>query len=177
MNETSKQIELTFRREDFEELYFTNKQESIFFNKDIKPTFITLIVFLAAFVISLFYFLMKNELIAIPIIFSILSLASLFIYIKKAIPIIKWKEQVIAFIEALAKIKKHTISLSEESLTIIQDSQTTISKWITFSKATINDESVMLFGNDNYVFPKKSMNLRDYEHLKAFISSRFQNGL
>ena len=177
MNEPGKHIELTFRRQDFEELYFVNKQESIFLNKAIKPTFITFLVFLGIFLISLCYSILKNEFIVIPVIFSVLSLIYFFVYLKLSIPIIKWKKQVINFIDALAKIKKHTISLSEESLNMNQDSETIISRWVSFSKATINDEAIMLFGNDNYVFPKKSMNLRDYEYLKTFISSRFQNGL
>lgn len=177
MNDPGKKIELTFRREDFEEIYFKDRQESIYLNETIKPHFISLFILLILLISSLYYYYHTNELPVVPIILSCIFLIQLIVYIIRARVILKWKNQVTSYINSLAKINKHSIFLSEESLTIIQDNETIISKWIVFTKATINDESILLFGNDNYVFPKKSMGIRDYEYLKNFISSKFQNGL
>lgn len=173
----SKNISLTFRREDFEEIYFKNNQGDIFWGKPTKQNFIITLLCIAIFIISLSYSLYTNLLWGIPIIFFFLAIISYVSYNIHASPIIKWKKQVKNYLDALAKIKKYELLLTNEALTLIQDDETFITKWATFTKATLTDESITLNGSDTYFFPKKSMNSGDFKYLKELISHILQNGL
>ena len=106
-----------------------------------------------------------------------LSAISSVTYASHASPIIKWKKQVIKYLNDLAKIKNHEIALTNETLTMIQDDEETIIKWVAFTKAILNDESITLFGIDTFFFPKKSMDKSDYKYLKGFISDKLKNEL
>ena len=172
-----KKIALTFRRNDFEEIYFKNNQGDIFWGKTVKQYFIIFFLFLCVFLISVSYSLYTNLLWGIPVLFFFLGIISYLTYNAYASPVIKWKKQVIGYLDDLSKIKNHELHLTDGALTLIQDDETIITKWTSFRKATLNDTSIILTGNDTYLFPKKSMMPGDYEYLKDFIAAIVQNGL
>ena len=177
MTESNKKIKLIFRRQDFEDIYFKNGQGDIFWGKPVMQYFVIVLVFASIVVISLAYSLFTDLLWGIPIVFLFLLIISLFQYMRQVSPIIKWKKQVVNYLDDLVKIKNQEIILTNEALTTIQDDQVTITKWISFTKATLDNESITLVGNDNYLFPKKSMSINDYKYLEEFISGKVQNGL
>ena len=177
MNESDKTIRLIFRRQDFEDIYFKDGNGDIFWNRSVKQDFVFALVFICLALISLAYSLFTNQFWGFPIVFLFLFAIAFFIYAKKAAVILKWKKQVVTYLDDLAKIKKYEITLTNETLTTIQDNEVIIVKWANFTKAILNNESISLLGNDTYFFPKKSMGIHDYEYLKQFISDKVQNGL
>lgn len=177
MIEAKTNIQLIFRRQDFEDIYFKKNQGNIFFGESVKQYFVILLLFVTVFIISLTYSLFRNVLWGFPIFFLMLSGISSVTYASHASPIIKWKKQVIKYLNDLAKIKKYEIALTNDTLIMIQDDEETIIKWVTFTKAILNDESITLFGTDTYFFPKKSMDPSDYKYLKGFISDKLKNEL
>ena len=177
MTESNKIIKLIFRSQDFEDIYFKDRQGDIFWSTPVKQNFVIALVFISAALISLAYSLYTNQFWGIPIFLLFLFAIAFFIYAKQVSVILKWKKQVIKYLSDLAKIKKHEITLTNEALTIIQDNEVIITKWSTFTKVTLNNESISLSGNDNYFFPAISMSVNDYEYLKQFISDKVQDGL
>lgn len=177
MIESKTNIQLIFRRQDFEDIYFKKNKGNIFLGESVKQYFVILLVFVTVFMISLTYSLFMNELWGFPIFFLMLSAISSITYASHASPIIKWKKQVIKYLNDLAKIKNHEIALTNETLTMIQDGEETIIKWVAFTKAILNDESITLFGIDTFFSPKKSMDISDYKYLKGFISDKLKNEL
>ena len=177
MIESKKNIQLIFRRQDFEDIYFKKNYGNIFFGETVKQYFVILLVFVSVFMISLTYSLFTNLLWGFPIFFLMLSAISIFTYASRALPIITWKKQVVKYLNDLAKIKNYEIALTNEALIMIQDDEETIIKWVTFTKAVLNDESITLFGTNTYFFPKKSMDTSDYKYLKGFISDKLKNEL
>ena len=170
-------ISLKFRREDFEEFYFKNNQGDIFWSKPVKQHFVLVLVFASIFFISLSYSLYTETFWGLPIFSLVVLIISYFTYKKHASPIITWKKQVIKYLDDLSKIKKYELFLTNEALTITQDEEVIITKWAAFTKGTFTEDSIVLAGSDNYVFPKKSMSLSDYKYIKEFISDKLQNGL
>ena len=177
MTESKKDIQLIFRRQDFEAIYFQDSQGNIFWSKAVKQYFIILLVFATALIISFTYSFITNLLWGLPIFFIILFAIALINYATNVSPIVKWKKQVFKYLDDLGKIKSHQISLTSEALTMIQDDEVTITKWVTFTKAILNDKSITLSGNDTYFFPKKFMDINDYEYLYEFISDKIKNRL
>lgn len=125
---------------------------------------------------SLLYSLFNDVLWGLPIFFTVLVIIASLNYAGRALSIIKWKRQVFTFLDRLDKIKKHELYLSNDTLTEIEDEETTIIKWSTFKKAILNDESISLFGDNFYLFPKKSMEVNEYTYLTKFISEKLENG-
>jgi hypothetical protein len=168
-------IELIFRRQDFEDIYFKNGKGDIFWSKNIKEYFIIFLVFASVFFVSLAYSLFMNLLWGLTLFLLLTFLLSLFTYAGHIFPTIKWKKQITKYLNSLTKIKKHEITLSAEAFIMTQDDEVTINRWLTFTKVILNDESIMLFGNDMYLFPKKSMDELSYKYLADFISDKLKN--
>ncbi len=177
MTDQNKTIRLVFRREDFEDIYFKEDNGNIFWGKSVKQYFIAVLIFISTTLISLAYSLYKNEFWGSSIAFIFMFIIAFFLYARQAAVILKWKKQVVAYLDQLSKAKKHEIILSNEAFTFVQDDEAFIAKWVTFTKAILASESISLIGSDTYLLPKKSMHLNDYEFLKQFISDKVQNGI
>lgn len=177
MTDTETTIKLKYQRVDFENIYFKNYQGNIFFSSAIKQQFVILLVFVSLFLISLIYFLYTTLLWGLPIFFLCLLALSFSSYWRNASPIINWKKQVIMFLDGLDKISHNEITLTKSTLMVIQDDEVIITKWIVFTKVIFNEESIRLIGNDEYLFPKKSMAISEYAYLKNFITDRIKNEL
>jgi c-di-AMP phosphodiesterase-like protein len=176
MIDSNNKIVLVFRKQDFEDIYFKDRQENIFFSNAVKQHFIIASVFAGLFLFSLVYSFFTNHNWGIPIVFFFIFIFSLLNYLRHAFPIIKWKKNVVKYLSMQAEVKSHALTLTNEALTITQDDKVTIIKWTSFTKAILENESITLVGSENCLFPKKSMHLKDYQYLKEFVSGKIQNG-
>lgn len=174
MPDILRKIPLTFRRQDFEEIYFKNNQQSIFKSAELKHDFIIMMLFGSLGIVSLLYFLITDKYWRFPAFLLFMFVVSLIFYIIKARPVLKWKKQVVSYLNGLEKIKHHEIIITNEALTCIQDEVTTIVKWENFSKAVLNDQSITLSGVESFFFPKKAMTANDFTFLKEHIASKIQ---
>ncbi|CAN5445412.1 hypothetical protein BH11BAC3_BH11BAC3_42460 [soil metagenome] len=177
MNQINKTIKLTYRRHDFENIYFKDGQGNIFWSKPVKQYFIIALVFMIVALTSLVYAIFTNQLWGFTVFFFFLFAVAFFTYAKQATIIFRWKKQVIRYLNNLAKIQNHELTLTNEAIALIQDDKETIDKWSNFTKVTFDNESITLYGFDIYLFPKQSMSITDYEYLKQFISGKIQDGL
>lgn len=135
------EIELTFRRKDFQEVYFVNGQGSYTKDKNIKGVFRSLLICLGVLILSTIYsFLIDNyDLFSIAVVVTVIFL---FVYVDRALAVRKWRKQVKDYLDDQERYKSHTLFLSDNSVSISQDDMETILKWGTFNSATIRDSHI-----------------------------------
>lgn len=172
MAESETKIELKYQRKDFENIYYKNRQANIFWSTPVKEYFIIFSVFSILFLLSFTYSFFTNLLWGLSIFLMFLLTLSFFSYRTKASPILKWKKQVVKYLDRLDKISHHEITLTKSTLILTQDDEVIITKWIRFTKVIFNDESIQLSGSDEYLFPKNSMTQSQFIYLKDFILDR-----
>lgn len=168
-------IELTFRREDFEEIYFVNHEGNIFLSKTVKERFIILLVFICLFIISGTYSFFTNTLFGIPILSFFLLVIAGFSYRYYALPILKWKKNIDTYLKNLSQINNHAINLTPNSISVIQDGEEVIVKWVVITSAKITEKFITIAGTEIFFFPKKSMKDTDYQFLKNMVVEKIKN--
>ncbi len=165
METYKKTIELNFSREDFEELYFRNNQDSFILSPILKRDFVLFVFFLLLFFSSVIYSYLTSQHAWVIVITAIITVVMFIPYFIKVLRLKKWRNSVFELIQSNEKYKKHNLLLTECALTLIQDGKEEITKWSSFTKAEINTEYVILTGDSGYIFPKKSMTDDDYDYL------------
>ncbi len=176
MKDSETNIQLKFCRKDFEEIYFKNQHGNIFWSGQVKQHFVNLIAVASILSASMVYSLSTNNLWPITVFFLFVFIASLVSYLRRALPILKWKRQVIVYLNNLDKIKSHSLTLTGAALTLIQDDTVTIIRWVRFTKVIFNEGSISLSGEDECLFPMNSMEKEEYKYLQDFILDRLKNG-
>ncbi|EJL73536.1 hypothetical protein [Chryseobacterium populi] len=165
-----KVIRLDVNRKDFEEIYFSGNQGSLFFSPTTKgKTISTIIVGLALFIT----FCMKDSLSGEN--FGILYFIS-FIFLLCAVylsvsisKVSRWKKEVIRYLKSLETSEIYEIRFNEESFNVNLDNREELSLWKDFERFDINEKFISLEGKYNYMFPKKSMSEKDYSTLKQIV--------
>lgn len=163
------EITLHFDRNHFEEIYFKNNQRSYIHNAEIKPLFRNSVILLLIIVFLFFYAKVKNEY-EILIIPFIPLIVFVFKYLEKFSIILKWKKGVVRYLNEQEQYTSHTLILSDNSLSIIQDGQETIEKWSNFTSVKILDDYIALNSLEHFLIPKKSMTPEEFQILKKNIS-------
>jgi hypothetical protein len=174
MSEKRKEIQVTFRRKDFEEIYFANNQGNIFLYKELKTDFIITVISLPLSVLCVLYFNETGRAWFLPFILSIVFLISFSIYCYKLWHLLKWKKGVTRYINELEKRHHLAIKLTDDALTNIEDEKITIIKWSSFQNLVITADSIFLSGPENYFLPRKSVSETDFNFLKEFITTKIQ---
>lgn len=160
-------IKLNVNRKDFEEIYFSGNQGSLFFSPTTKGKAVTTAV-MGLIVLILFYFkgdLSKEK-------FGILYFASFLfllctVYLSLSInKVSRWKKEVNKYLKSLENSEIYEIRFNNEIFNVNLNHQEELSKWEDFKYFDANDEFISLEGKYNYMFPKKSMSKSDYDTLK-----------
>lgn len=172
MNTT--EINLNFNKADFEEVYFKNRANNILFSKAIKKQFILALVLGAFSVTSLIYSTISNKSWGVFTIVTIIFILVLNQLIKKIAPELKWEKTIRDFLDEQAKFISRKLTLSENTLTLKRDTNITIMRWKDFKKVVIDDKAISLYGDETFVFPKKSMNWHDFDLLRNEILLRIK---
>jgi len=173
----NREIKLTFRKSDFKEVYYRNNNGHLFLSSTTKKNVKYSCLALTGVIISILLCNYYNEYWAIFI-------ASLFIFGFQLIGLLvsisrllKWKNSVNAFLDRTSKHQSHSIVISDNAFSVIQDNNEIIAKWSEFKTAEITDQFVGIVGAQNYLIPAKSMNADDYKFLRDTVSSKIKNGL
>ena len=120
MEHPEKIITLYFVRKDFEEIYFRNKQHSIFLSPIVRRELISFISLFFALVSTIIYATITDKSAWLIIVFSILSVLTFIPYYAKASQIHKWRRSVVRFLNRNQKFKSHKLILNNETLSLVQ---------------------------------------------------------
>ena len=172
MNTT--EISLNFNKADLEEIYFKNRGTNMLFSKIVKKHFILSLILGAFTVTSLIYSTMSNKSWGIFTIVTVIFVLVLNQLIKKIAPELKWEKSIKDFLDEQAKFISRKLTLSENTLTLKLDTTITIMRWKDFKKVVIDDKAISLYGDETFVFPKKSMNWHDFDLLRNEILLRIK---
>ncbi|HEY5405850.1 MAG TPA: hypothetical protein VIJ92_02135 [Ginsengibacter sp.] len=167
-------INLNFNRADFEEVYFKNGSDKVWLSKMVKEQFIFTSIAAIFFTASLIYTAIANKSWGIFTIIALLFILMVNQLIKKMAPVIKWKRSIKDLLNEQAKFITRKITLSENTLTLKRDTTITIVRWKDFKKVVIDDKSISLYGDENFLFPKKSMTWHDFDLLRNEILLRIK---
>lgn len=165
-----KVIKLNVKKEDFEEIYFSGNQASLFFSPTTKLKTITTIIVAVVLIITL---LLKDnfskEKFGIVYFISFLLLLCT-VYLSLALnKVARWKKQVNNYLTKLANCKNYDIIYNENFFTVNINDDKETSEWKDFNFFDSNNEFISLEGKYSYMFPRKSMSERDYSTLKQVL--------
>lgn len=169
-----KVIPLIFRKEDFEEIYNLKEYRNIILHSDIRNHLLTVVLFAAALLVSIFYSIYKNESIVLLVLLFIgLTGTSINLYFAMR-PYMRWKKSVIRFIHSMKAYKRHTLILTESCMELLQDESRTLEKWSSISSFKIETAYIMLTGSSIFMFPKASMTEECFEDLAIFVTGKIK---
>lgn len=169
-----KTINLSFRREDFEEIYNLKKEGSIILNRHTRIYFWIVIVLGIAFSASLFYSTSENRYVTVSLMFFVWLILFTIVLYSVAKPILKWKRSVLNFIKTNESYKKHVLILTENCIELVEDEARTLEKWSSISNIKIEADYLILSGSKSFIFPKRSMAEAEFEYLKEFVTNKFR---
>ncbi|SHL88320.1 hypothetical protein [Chryseobacterium polytrichastri] len=168
-------IKLDVNRKDFEEIYFSGNQGSLFFSPTTKSkTISTITVGLVLLITFCFKHNLNEES------FGVLYFAS-FIFLLCAVylsvsinKVSRWKKQVNGYLKSLENSKMYEIRFNDEIFNVNLNGQEELSKWEDFKYFESNNEFISLEGKFNYMFPRKSMSEKDYSLLKQVLKKNIK---
>lgn len=165
-----KVIRLHVNRKDFEEIYFSGNQTSLFFSPTTKgKTITTAVVGLILLILFFFKDDLSKEKFGILYFVSFLFLLCT-VYLSLSInKVSRWKKEVNRYLKSLEDSKIYEIRFNDEIFNVNLNHQEELSKWEDFKYFDVNNEFISLEGKFNYMFPKKSMSKGDYDSLKQAI--------
>lgn len=165
-----KVIVLKPKRKDFEEIYFSGDQGSLFFSSTTRGKTITTIVVGLILLIMLFF---KDDFTKEK--FGILYFVS-FLFLLCAVflsvsinKVSRWKKQVNSYLTKLENCNIYEITFDQSFFIVNIDDEKETSEWKDFEYFDSNNEFITLEGKYNYMFPRKSMSEKDYSLLKQVL--------
>lgn len=168
-------INLHVHRKDFEEVYFNGPAGSLFFSPGTKgKTVTTLVVGLILLILFFFKDDLSKEKYGILYFVSFLFLLCA-IFLSVAInKISRWKKEVTAYLKTLEHAEIYQIKFNKKIFTVNINNQKETCLWTEFTSAETGDEFISMEGKYNYMFPKKSMTLEEYEVLKQAVQKNIK---
>ncbi|MDN5481171.1 MAG: hypothetical protein L0G30_06280 [Chryseobacterium sp.] len=170
-----KVIKLNVSRKDFEEIYFSGNQGSLFFSQTTKgKTVTTAVVGLILLILFFFRDDLSKEKFGILYFVSFLFLLCT-VYLSLSVnKVSRWKKEVNRYLKSLEDAEIYEIRFNSEIFNVNLNHQEELSKWEDFKDFEVNDEFISLEGKFNYMFPKKSMSKADYEILKQAVKKNIK---
>ncbi|MBB6370780.1 hypothetical protein [Chryseobacterium shigense] len=170
-----KVITLNVNRKDFEEIYFSGNQGSLFFSSTTRgKTVTTLVIGLILLILFCFKDDLSKEKFGILYFVSFLFLLCT-VYLSLSInKVSRWKKEVNKYLKSLEDSNIYEIRFNNDIFNVNLNHQEELSKWEDFQSFDANDEFISLEGKYNYMFPKKSMNKADYETLKQVLKKNIK---
>ena len=170
-----KVIVLKPKRKDFEEIYFSGNQGSLFFSPTTRGKAVTTIV-VGLILVILFFF--KDDLTKEKFgIFYFVSFLFLLCAVFLSVSINKvsrWKKQVNSYLIKLENCKTYEITFDQNFFTVNIDGERETSEWKDFETFDSIENYIALEGKYTYMFPKKSMSEKDYNLLKKALKENIK---
>lgn len=163
-------INLNINSKDFEEVYFTGNQGSLFFSSTTKgKTVTTIVVGLILVILFIFKDDLSKEKFGILYFVSFLFLLCA-VYLSLAInKVSKWRKEVIAYLKTLENPEIYQIKFNNKVFKVNLNNKKEASLWTEFTSAEIGEKFIALEGKFNYMFPRKAMSDSDYQFLKEAV--------
>jgi len=162
-------------RKDFEEIYFTGNQGSLFFSPTTRgKTVTTIIIGLILVILFLFKDDFTKEKSGILYFVSFLFLLCAVFLSVSINKVSRWKKQVAHYLTKLESCKIYEIRMDESFFTVNIDGDKETSEWKDFDFFDSNNEFISIEGNYNYMFPRKSMSEKDYSSLKQVLKKKIK---
>lgn len=163
-------IVLKPKRKDFEEIYFSGNQGSLFFSSTTRgKTITTLVVGLILAVVLVFRDDFSKEKAGILYFVSFLFLLCAVFLSVSINKVSRWKKQVGRYLAKLENCSIYEIRFDDRFFTVNIDGEKETSEWKDFEFFDSNNESITIEGKYNYMFPRKSMSEKDYSLLKQVL--------
>jgi len=159
-------ISLKFDKKDFEEIYFRDNRASLFFSPTTKGKTITIIF--SALILCFVYFddWVGVGNVGICFILSFILFFTSLNLILNILNIVKYKKETTDYLKSMIVYKVFELQLGDDFLYVKLDEDESFTSWDVFKNIQINNQFVALEGKTNFLFPRKSMNLDDYNYLK-----------
>ena len=170
-----KKINIKPKRQDFEEIYFSGNQGSLFLSPDTRGKTFTLIII--ALILGILFFFkddLSKEKFGILYFVSFLFLLTAVFLSVSVNKVSRWKKQVSSYLTKLENCKVYEVVFDQQFFTINIDGEKETSEWKDFQAFEINGEYIALEGKYSYMFPKKSMSGSDFSVLKKMIESQLK---
>ncbi|WP_449401227.1 YcxB family protein [Chryseobacterium wanjuense] len=174
MNE-EKVIVLKPRKNDFEEIYFSGNQGSLFFSSTTRGKTITTIV-VGLILLTLFFFkddFTKEKFGILYFVSFLFLLCAVFLSVSIN-KVSRWKKQVNSYLTKLENCNIYEIRFDQNFFTVDIDGEKETSEWKDFEYFDSTEKYIALEGKHNYMFPKKSMNEKDYTLLKQTLKKNIK---
>lgn len=163
-------IVLKPKRQDFEEIYFSGKQGSLFFSSATRgKTITTLVVGVILLIVLVFRDDFTKEKAGILYFVSFLFLLCAVFLSVSINKVSRWKKQVGRYLAKLERCSIYEIRFDDQFFTVNIDGEKETSEWKDFEVFDSNNEFIALEGKYNYMFPRKSMSEKDYSLLKQVL--------
>jgi len=164
-----REIKFTFKRKDYEAIYFKNDEIGLFFGRTTKQPFVFAIIgLIGLFVFALYAIRFGMDWLLFGICIAIFGFV-LVRYFTALARLLNWKRRINLFLDVHEKIISHKIICSEDSVCMIENNSKKIIPYSSFYSATLNDEYIWLEGKDPLLLPASSFLKRDY----LFLSDLF----
>lgn len=168
-----KVIVLKPKRKDFEEIYFSGNQGSLFFSSTTRGKMITTIV-VGLILLIMFFFKddFSKEKFGILYFVSFLFLLCAVFLSVSINKVSRWKKQVNSYLNKLENCKIYEIRFDENFFTVNINEDKETSEWKDFNYFDSNNEFITVEGKYSYMFPRKSMSEKDYSLLKQVLKKK-----
>lgn len=165
-----KVIVLQPNRKDFEEIYFSGDQGSLFFSSTTRgKTITTIVVALILLLVIIFREDFTKEKAGILYFVSFLFLLCTVFLSVSINKVSRWKKQVNFYLTKLENCKIYEIRFDQSFFTVNIDEEKETSEWKDFNYFDSNNEFITLEGKYSYMFPRKSMSEKNYSILKQVL--------
>ncbi len=165
-----KVIVLKPKKKDFEEIYFSGNQGSLFFSSTTRGKTVTTIV--VGFILLIMFFFkddFSKEKFGILYFVSFLFLLCAVFLSVSINKVSRWKKQVNSYLTKLENCKIYEIRFDQNFFTVTIDNEKETSEWKDFNYFDNNNEFITVEGKYSYMFPRKSMSDKDYSTLKQVL--------
>ncbi|SIQ96315.1 hypothetical protein SAMN05880574_1405 [Chryseobacterium sp. RU37D] len=174
MNE-EKVIVLRPGRKDFEEIYFSGNQGSLFFSSATRgKTITTIVVGLILLLVFLFGNDFTKEKAGILYFVSFLFLLCAVFLSVSINKVSRWKKHVKSYLNKLENCNIYEIRFDQNFFTVNIDGEKETSEWKDFEYFDSNNEFITVEGKYSYMFPRKSMSEKDYSILKQVLKQNIK---
>jgi hypothetical protein len=166
------EIILNFNKKDFEDIFFRDGNEKIFFSPSTKEGTKLSLIFGSICLILLIFGIFTDKLwflfFFVLLAFIIQSIRS----ITEISKILKWRKGVKKYLENTSKYQSNKLVITEQTFSILQDKNETIELWSNFKRVEMREDVIFLYGQEQFIFPKKSMKLDDYEMFVTMVRKK-----
>ncbi|WEK71553.1 MAG: hypothetical protein P0Y62_08300 [Candidatus Chryseobacterium colombiense] len=163
------------KRQDFEEIYFSGNQGSLFFSSTTRgKTMTTIVVGLILLIMFFFKDDFTKEKYGILYFVSFLFLLCAIFLSVSINKVSRWKKQVNAYLNRLENCNTYEIRFDQNFFTVNIDNEKETSEWKDFEYFDSNNEFITVEGKYSYMFPRKSMSEKDYSTLKQVLKQNIK---